>query len=165
MPKAGSILDLGCGTGIPFDKYLVDQGFQVTGVDITPKHVEHARENVPGASFIEGDFSTMDLKDERFDAVIALYSVFHVPREEQQELFTRMYDMLRDHGVILLTLGTRDSEGTEEDWTGAPMAWSNYAPATYSTMLSRAGFTIAESEYEGQPGDDEHHWWVLVKKT
>jgi len=87
IPKSAKILDFGCGIGIPFDKYLVGKGFKVTGVDITYKHIKQAKENVPDTKFIEGDFSKMHFNNERFHAIIALYSVFHIPREEQQDLF------------------------------------------------------------------------------
>lgn len=164
IPKAAKILDLGCGIGIPFDKYFADKGFQVIGIDVAHKHVEQAKKNVPSAAFIEGDFSKTDFGGERFHAIIAMYSVFHIPREEQQSLFNKMHDLLEGGGVILMTLGTSNTDGLEENWTGAPMAWSNYDPATYKVMIAKAGFEIAESKYEGQPGDDEYHWWVLAKK-
>lgn len=164
IPKAAKILDFGCGIGIPFDKYLADKGFKITGIDVAHKHIEKAKENVPSATFIEGDFSRTDFGGERFHAIIALYSVFHIPREEQQELFNRMHNLLEGGGVILMTLGTSGGESVEKDWTGAPMAWSNFDPATYKAMIAQAGFEITESEYEGQPGDDEYHWWVLAKK-
>jgi len=44
------------------------------------------------------------------------------------------------------------------------MAWSNYEPSRYRTMIAQANFEIIESEYESQPGDKEYHWWVIVKK-
>jgi len=87
VPRAAKILDFGCGIGIPFDKYLIGKSFKVTGIDITRKHIERAKENVPDAKFVEGDFSRMHLDNERFHAIIAVYSVFHIPREEQQDLF------------------------------------------------------------------------------
>ncbi len=35
VPKNSKILDLGCGPGIPYDKYLAERGFQVLGIDIS----------------------------------------------------------------------------------------------------------------------------------
>lgn len=164
VPGAEKILDFGCGIGIPCDKYLANKGFIVTGIDFASKHIEQAQKNVPGATFIEGDFSKMTFGIEKFHAIVALYSIFHIAREEQQELFKKMYNLLEDDGIVLMTLGTKQDEGTEENWCGAPMAWSSYAPAKYKTMISKANLEILESEYEGQPGDEEHHWWVIVKK-
>lgn len=164
LPKAAKILDLGCGIGIPFDKYLANKGFKITGIDFASNHIAAAKKNVPSAIFIEGDFSKTDFGGERFHAIITMYSVFHIPREEQQSLFNKMRNLLEGGGVILMTLGTSNTDGLEENWAGAPMAWSNFDPATYKAMIAQAGFEITESEYEGQPGDDEYHWWVLAKK-
>jgi len=106
----------------------------------------------------------MHFNKKRFHAIIALYSIFHIPREEQQNLFQKMYDLLENDGIVLMTLGTGESDSVEKDWCGAPMAWSNYGPSRYRTMIAQANFEIIESEYEGQPGDKEYHWWVIVKK-
>ena len=35
IPEHAKVLDFGSGAGIPYDKYLVNQGFDVTGIDIT----------------------------------------------------------------------------------------------------------------------------------
>jgi ubiquinone/menaquinone biosynthesis C-methylase UbiE len=164
LPKGAKILDLGCGTGVPFDKYLVVRGFELTGVDFASNHIAAARENVPTATFIESDFSTLDFGTYKFDAIIAFYSIFHIPREEQQELFNKMNSLLVDGGFILVTLATSDSEDVEENWTGAPMAWSQYDPAKYKEMLAQSNIEIVHDEFEGQPGDTEYHWWVLAKK-
>ena len=43
IPPCGRILDLGSGTGIPYDRYLVEGGYDVTGVDISGKHVAMVR--------------------------------------------------------------------------------------------------------------------------
>lgn len=164
VPKGAKILDLGCGTGVPFDKYLVDRGFKLTGVDFASNHIAAARKNVPTATFIESDFSTLDFGTHKFDAIIAFYSIFHILREEQQELFNKMNSLLVNGGFILVTLATSDSEDVEENWTGAPMAWSQYDPAKYKAMLAQSNIEIVHDEFEGQPGDTEYHWWVLAKK-
>lgn len=122
IPAAAKIIDLGCGVGIPFDKYLADKGFKITGIDIAHKHIEQAKKNVHNATFIEGDFSKIDFDSRRYHAIIAMYSVFHIPREEQQNLFNKMHDLLKNHGVILMTLGTSNTDGIEENWAGSQMA-------------------------------------------
>ena len=164
LPKHGKILDLGCGIGIPFDKYLIEQGFEVTGIDIASKHIKLAKKNVPRATYIEGDFTTLDFNTSKFHGIVAFYSIFHTPKKEHAALFRRMALLLENKGVALLTLGTRTSDGVDDNWCGATMAWSSYDPETYKTLLHTNGFDIVADSYEGQPEDQEYHWWVMIKK-
>lgn len=165
IPSKAKILDLGCGTGIPYDLHLVEKGHALTGVDFCQRHVELARKNVPLAEFIEGDFSELNFPQETFDAVISFYAIFHIPRTEHQSLFARVYQFLKYGGVILLTLGASDSEYQEEsDWLGAPMGWSSFAPKEYEKILTRIGFHILKTNFEGKPGDEEYHFWLLGEK-
>ena len=46
----GLVVDLGCGSGI-WARALVDEGFDVLGVDISTDMLEIARERVPEAAF------------------------------------------------------------------------------------------------------------------
>ena len=63
-PAGGDVLDLGCGNGIPAAKWLSDNGFRVTGVDLSDTMVERARELVPEATSLLGDVTLVD--DEHF---------------------------------------------------------------------------------------------------
>lgn len=166
IPKSAKVLDLGCGTGTPVDAYLVQQGFEVTGVDFCRRQITLARKDVPGAKFIEGDFSKVNFNEESFDAAMSLYAIFHIPRKEHEDLFLRIRSLLKDNGIILLTLGTSDYEyGEERDWCGAPvMAWSMYDPDRYKDMITSTGFAILDSSFEGKPSDDEYHFWLLAQK-
>jgi SAM-dependent methyltransferase len=75
-----SILDLGCGTG-NHDFHFVRQGYDVTGVDLSPKmvsvanqkKVENGLENV---SFQEGNILSLQLNRE-FDVVVSLFHVMN----------------------------------------------------------------------------------------
>lgn len=164
LPKNPHILDFGCGIGFPFDKSLVDHHCKVTGIDISQKHIKKARKNVPDAKFIKGDFSKIDFK-ETFDAIISFYAIFHIPREEHKELFLNMAKFLKKEGKILITLGTSGGYGEEESWCGAKMAWSSHKPEVYKKLLNETGFKILEATFEGNPGDEEYHFWVFAQKN
>lgn len=164
LPEKPHILDFGCGTGVPFDKYLVQHGCSVVGVDIAQKHINEAKKHVPTAKFIRGDFSKIDF-EKSFDAIISLYAIFHIPREEHEGLFLQMAGLLKENGKILITLGTSGGYGEEEGWCGARMAWSTYDPDTYKKLLDNKGFEILEATFEGRPGDEEYHFWVLAAKN
>jgi len=165
LPKGAKILDLGCGPGIPYDKYLVERGFRITGVDISQKHVDMARKNVPNAKFIKGDMSRIKFDQKSFNAVISLYSIFHIPKEEHKNLFLKIHKMLKDDGLMLVTLGTEPSKKEDiEDFIGSKMVWSSYSMEENIKSVKDSGFEIIHQEEEGKKGDEEHHLWILARK-
>ena len=89
--KAGRVLDLGCGNGIPVIKYLSDRGFEVIGVDISEKQVERARALVPRATFLCQDMTTLAFKSKSFLAVTAFYSTIHIPVEHHHQILSNSF--------------------------------------------------------------------------
>lgn len=163
LPDEGEILDLGCGTGEPFDRYMAEKGFDVKGVDLVEKHIHAARERVPEAEFVQGDFFDVDPDQEKFDAVVSFYAVFHLPREKHGKLFEHMHDLLRDDGMLLITVGGEEmDEYTEEDWSGSEMVWSSYSQEKSLELVEDAGFEVLDTYEENS--EDEHHLWILAEK-
>src|SRR6266849_3578706 len=66
-----SVLDLGCGCGVPVARRLARR-YAVTGVDLSPVQIERARALVPGATFVCADMSTLQFPQQSFDAVTCL---------------------------------------------------------------------------------------------
>ena len=162
LPHNGRVLDLGSGTGLPYDGYLAGKGLRVTGVDFSPKHLALARKHVPQAEYIQGDFTQVAFAPGSFDAVTAFYSIFHIPRREHPALFAKIHRWLKPGGRILFTLGTGDMECDEElEWLVAPMMWSSYPPEENLQILEETGFGVLQTDYEGAPGDAEYHFWLL----
>ena len=123
LPGA-AVLDLGCGCGIPADRWLVSHGFHVTGIDLSPVQVERARRLVPEADFRCADMTSVDSPEGAFDAIVSFYAVIHVPVAEQKALFRAMHRWLRSGGWLLVTVGARAWTGTEDNWLGAGAAMS-----------------------------------------
>ncbi|WP_409251110.1 class I SAM-dependent methyltransferase [Bacillus sp. SCS-153A] len=90
VPKGSEIADLGCGDG--FGSYLLNQqGYRVTGMDISPKMVEFAKKHEKeGLSFTQGDLSHPPFEKETFDAVMMINSLewtedpFHALKQAAQ---------------------------------------------------------------------------------
>jgi len=159
--EEGSILDLGCGIGIPFDKYFVDKGYDVTGIDFVEKNVKRAKENVPEAEFLNADFSQLSFQKESFDAMVSFYAIFHIPREEHLNLLEKINRWLKDSGVILITMGTEDNERKESDFIGSKMVWSSFSIRKNKDLVRKSGFEILRSYEERK---EEHHLWILAEK-
>ena len=75
VPAGGSILDLGCGAGMPIAGYLIEQGYRVTGVDSSAPLLDLSRQRFSGQEWILGDVRRVDLGG-RFDGVLAWDSFF-----------------------------------------------------------------------------------------
>ena len=78
IPPGTDVLDLGCGAGVPMTRALA-RGRRVTGVDLSARQLELARANVPEATFLQADMTALDLPAASLDAVVAFYSLTHVP--------------------------------------------------------------------------------------
>src|SRR5437762_14347093 len=48
LPGGGTVLDLGCGTGVPISQVLIERGFKAYGVDASPTIVAAFRARFPG---------------------------------------------------------------------------------------------------------------------
>jgi len=102
------VLDLGCGNGIPAAKWLSDNGFRVTGVDLSDTMVERARQLVPGATFLRGDATLVeevDFEVSTFDAVVSFYALIHVPITDQPGIIASAARWLRPGGLFVATVG------------------------------------------------------------
>jgi ubiquinone/menaquinone biosynthesis C-methylase UbiE len=158
LAAGARVLDLGCGCGIPSDRWLVEHGFDVTGVDFSPVQIERARRLVPQATFVAADIASIEFSDCSFDAVIALYSIFHLPLDEQRTLIGSVRRWLGAGGQFLVILPAGEWTGTEENWlgAGATMWWSEERPEVYDGWLTDAGFDIRWRRFvpEGDAGHD-----------
>ena len=169
LPRDAAVLDLGCGAGVPVTRWLSDKGFAVTGVDVSARQLDLARDYVPEATFIKADMTEVTFAPGSLDAVVAFHSIIHVPRTEHPALLGRIHRWLRPEGIFLATMTLTDDEGRDDDWEGwgAPMVWSHYDGDTNVAMLREAGFGIryAEPRTGGGTGDESETWlWVLARK-
>ena len=61
LPPRGSILDLGCASGVPIDAYLIHRGFALTGVDSSPSMIALCRERFPQSEWLVADMRSLAL--------------------------------------------------------------------------------------------------------
>ena len=162
LPKDAHVLDLGCGAGIPTAKFLVKNGIRVTGIDLSDNMLGMARENVPDAKFIKMDINEIKFKENTFDGIISVYTLFHIPKQNHFLIFKKIFEILKPGGILLINTGVSESEGMS-NFFGVPMFWSNYNPKTTLDLIKKAGFSII-SEDILQRGR-EYQYWVYGKKN
>ena len=156
IPCPSTVLDVGCGTGVPVARALTAAGHRVTGVDISEVQIERARELVPQAEFIRADATTVAFPPQTFDAVVSLYALIHIPLDEQPVLLDRIAGWLRPGGWFLGVTGHRAWTGSDENWLdgATPMWWSHPDAATTRAWLTRSDLEVEREEFvpEGEGG-------------
>jgi cyclopropane fatty-acyl-phospholipid synthase-like methyltransferase len=168
LDEGSNVLELGCGGGSPASRALAER-HQLVGVDISPRQIERARARVPNAAFECADATELELEPDRFDAVVSLYMLGHVPRAEQAPLLVAIASWLKPGGWFLTTMGTAGAEDeVEDDWLGAPMFWASFDEATNRRMLNEAGLELVETRVipMEEPGQGlVSFMWVLARKS
>jgi SAM-dependent methyltransferase len=165
VPPGSDVLELGCGAGIPMTKALAD-GRTVTAIDISAGQLEMARRNLPNAAFIQADMTTLAIEPGSFDAILAFYSLTHVPRDEQAKLIERIGGWLRPGGLFLASMGADDEPGdVEADWLGVDMYFSHFGAKANRRLVERAGLVVERSEIAVEPEDrhDARFLWVVAR--
>lgn len=145
-PLKPRILELGCGPGFPTTRMLLDRGAHVVANDIAAKQLKMARTHCPEASFIEEDMATLDFRPGGFDGVVCFFTLFHLPRAEQKEMFSKIHAWLKPGGVFVFNLATVDMEEIHSEFLGRGMFWSSYGVNQSMAMVRDAGFEVLESE-------------------
>ena len=155
LPDGAEVLDLGCGAGAE-----ALRRFRVTGVDLSARQLELARERLPDARLIQADMTEVSFPDASFDGVVALYSIGHVPAERQAPLFAAIARWLRPGGVLLASLPAGGGAAVvEDDWLGAPMFFAPPDPAALAGWQLLADEVVPTREWDGK---EVAFRWVLA---
>lgn len=160
-----SILDIGCGSGVPYGQYLVENQCKLTGIDISQAQIEKAKKNLPASTtLICGDFLSTRLEP-YYDGIVMLYSLYHIHRDQHHAVLSKLYELLDDEGVILMNIRTEDAAMKYKDhFCGKPMLWSHYAWPVFSEMLTMHGFVYDVIGDEKDHGSPESHLWIYITK-
>lgn len=164
LPECPRILEVGCGAGYPVGALLASRGAYI-GVDISRRQLELARRTLPDSCLIEGDVAELGFHDDVFDAIVSLYTLFHLPREEHADILGRFLGWLRPGGHLLITVARTGHPGyTETDFFGVTMYWSHHEPSWYVDTLKALGFSgIQESLIPAGHGDSYDHPVLLAR--
>ena len=105
-PAPARVADLGCGTG-SLAVLLAEQGYAVSGIDLSPRMVDRARAKAAtaGASctFDVGDASSPRLAESSFDVVLSRHVVWALP--DPASALRRWVALLVPGGRLVLVEG------------------------------------------------------------
>jgi cyclopropane fatty-acyl-phospholipid synthase-like methyltransferase len=165
LPLGSRVLDVGCGNGVPATRELA-LSHEVTGVDISEAQIARARVNVPRATFIRGDVREVDLPIGALDAIVALYLLDNIAREDYPALFRRLRELLRPNGRLLLSAEPGEDSWQPYTWLGVPMFINTIPTSELVQLLEEAGISVTSAEFESQleGGRRIEYAWVTGEK-
>jgi cyclopropane fatty-acyl-phospholipid synthase-like methyltransferase len=150
------ILELGCGAGLPISRQILDSSARLIANDISTTQISLARRSCPDitATFIPGDMLTLSFQPETFDGVVAFFSIFHLPREEQKVMFQKVFTGMKTGSKFAFNLGSEAKEEIRDLFFGKEMFWSGWGVERSLEILREVGFVVESWEVR-DAGDGE----------
>lgn len=98
------ILDAGIGTGYLYEFYPTNQ-CEITGIDLSPKMLDLARERVPEGNFLEADINDGFpdcITDKQYDVIVSTYMCEHINHTHLMRFMERALALLKPFGKLLI---------------------------------------------------------------
>ncbi|MDH2414592.1 class I SAM-dependent methyltransferase [Nocardioides sp. CER19] len=137
----GPVLDVGCGPGA-VTAYLHERGVDISGVDLSPRMIEHARRRHPRCAFSVGSSTDLDLEPGCLGGVLGWWSLFNLPRDVLPTVLATFRDALVPGGQAIIATHVGDDDAVRtEAYGGVPVQWTTYQwrPEQLTALVERAG--------------------------
>nr|WP_277989594.1 class I SAM-dependent methyltransferase [Corallococcus sp. NCSPR001] len=155
LPAGASVLDVGCGTGLPLTRVLVEHGCQVMAVDSSRELLARFQVNFPHVPVRCAPIESCELPERAFDAAIAWGVLFHLRHEAQAHAIANIARALKPGAAFLFTSGDAHGsmDGTPMD--GVPFRYHSYSVDGYRDLLRAHGLSLEETHTD--PGGNVYY--------
>jgi SAM-dependent methyltransferase len=147
-----SILDLGCGHGVPISAVLMADGFDVYGIDSSPTLATMFRDRFPRAHVACEPVEDSNFFGRTFDAIVAVGLIFLLSADVQDGLIRRVARALNSGGRFLFT-APAEACTWKDVLTGHHSL--SLGVGAYKDLLSNAGLALVD-EYLDE-GDNHYY--------
>ena len=109
LSKNKSVLEIGVGTGRSAVK-VAPCCFKLTGIDISPKTIDRAKDNLKeygNIFFVCSDFNSHEF-EETFDVIYSSLTMMHF--KDKATVITKVDKLLNDNGIFCLSIDKNQSE-------------------------------------------------------
>lgn len=105
LEKEDLIIDLGGGNG-KLTNFFNENGYNAVCYDFSENMIKFAIKTYPNIQFIVDDIININnhFNKESIDGIIAMYSLFHIPKENLNQLFFDINNILRKNGIFCFSL-------------------------------------------------------------
>ncbi|MBL7259807.1 class I SAM-dependent methyltransferase [Paractinoplanes lichenicola] len=144
----GPVLDLGCGPGF-WTADLQRLGADVTGVDLVPEFIEHARATFPRTRFRLGSMTELDVPGHSVAGILSWYSTIHLPPAELDGVLAEFRRLLVPGGRLVI--GFFDSDDGVAAFDHKVITAYRWPVDEFAARLAKAGFTEVDRHQEQFP--------------
>ena len=141
IPPGGRVLDIGCGSGEPIGRYLIERGYEVAGIDVSPVLIGLCQARFPDHDWRVADMRTLET-DRPFDGLIAWDSFFHLGHDDQRAMFAVFRRCAAERAALMFTSGPAHGVAIGE-FAGEPLCHASLDPAEYRALMDEHGFEVA----------------------
>jgi 2-polyprenyl-3-methyl-5-hydroxy-6-metoxy-1,4-benzoquinol methylase len=156
LPHGASVLDLGCGTGVPITQTLMERGFDVYGVDASASMVAAFRARFPTTPVECAAVEDSNFFGRTFAGVVAWGLFFLLDAEDQRRLIAKVAAVLPSGGRFLFTAPSQSCSWTDvmTDRTSISLGHDEYRNTLEAEGLSLVG-TLRD--------EGENHYYLALK--
>jgi SAM-dependent methyltransferase len=143
-PQGKSLLDIGCGMGFAL-RAMREHGFaRVRGIDTSPQQIAACKRLGEPGELVSDSLSFLSSCEERFDVVLLLDVLEHVPVAQQIDLMRGVCHVLASGGIAILTVPNANSPLAMRWRYGDYTHYSSFTEHSLTFVLRNAGFDRIE---------------------
>ncbi|MGA7325989.1 MAG: class I SAM-dependent methyltransferase [Rhodomicrobium sp.] len=140
LPQGARVLDLGCGSGSPVARHLVDQGLKITGINGSARMIALAAGRLPTQEWIVSDMRSLSL-GRQFNGILAWDSFFHLNPRSQRQMFAVFARHAGPGTMLMFNTGPAHGEAIGS-YRGDPLYHASLDADEYEALLNRVGFDV-----------------------
>ena len=154
LRREQSYLDIGCGNGYSVRwACQVHSSVEAYGIDISSGMIQHARSRsdaFPNARFIHSAFPLPELKEQSFDAIVAIESFYFMP--DALWALANVHRLLKPGGRFVCVMDRYAENTAYKPWDdGTDVDTHRFSIETWRELIADAGLLTFEQSHFKSP--------------
>ena len=165
LVETNKVVDIGCGNGRDV-KYLVENGLDVIGVDLSSQLLNIARKKVEEAKFINKDMRDLPFENSSFGGIWTCAAFHHLPKNEGEKALKEFYRILKPKGILFISVkkGVGERMVKKDYYQGNQKFFAYYSENELQEKLENIDFEILEIKENKDSGVSNSNWISIFAK-
>jgi SAM-dependent methyltransferase len=162
IPPGVPLLDVGCGSGEPIARFLIEHGFDVFGVDSSETMISLCRGKFPERTWWVADMRNLSLK-RTYGGIIAWDSLFHLSPDNQRQMIPTFREHAASNAALLFTSGPSHGE-VIGSLQGEALYHASLSADEYRSLLCDNGFVVRSHVVEDPDCERRTVWLAQLSR-